>query len=172
VATATQTHPSTNQQQESKMTTEVTLPQPDHSTADAQTQTTASNAESDRHDFRALGPRPHGHVVGHGLGDPPSASLDGRPRGHVVGHRIGDPAPASLDRRPHGHIVGHGSVRTSRGGPANLTQTIGKAIARNDLRVDRIIYVVVLDLLLRGPRGCDAQMRKVRAGFYRRTGAP
>jgi hypothetical protein len=34
--------------------------------------------------------RPHGHVVGHAIGEQPRVSYDGRPRGHVVGHAIGD----------------------------------------------------------------------------------
>jgi hypothetical protein len=33
--------------------------------------------------------RPRGHVIGHGLDEPPPPSLDGRPRGHVVGHGLG-----------------------------------------------------------------------------------
>lgn len=34
--------------------------------------------------------RPRGHVVGHGIGDPPALSSAGRPRGHVVGHGVGN----------------------------------------------------------------------------------
>lgn len=36
----------------------------------------------------AFAGRPHGHVVGHGIGDPPPHSLADRPRGHVVGHAV------------------------------------------------------------------------------------
>ena len=50
--------------------------------------------------------RPHGHVVGHGPGDPAARSFDGHPHGHVVGHGPGDPTSESLDGRPHGHVVG------------------------------------------------------------------
>ena len=81
------------------MTTEVTRLETDHWLDDAQTLTTASNAEvaiqrSDQDSAGALGPRPHGHVVG---------------------HRVGDPAPASRDGSPRGHVVGHGSVRRRDG---------------------------------------------------------
>lgn len=47
--------------------------------------------------------RPHGPVVGHGLGGPPPVSFAGRPHGHVVGHRPGAASPvprtATYDRQ-------------------------------------------------------------------------
>jgi hypothetical protein len=51
--------------------------------------------------------RPHGHVVGHAIGEQPPPSYDGRPHGHVVGHAIGEQPPVSYDGRPRGHVVGH-----------------------------------------------------------------
>jgi hypothetical protein len=43
--------------------------------------------------------RPHGHVVGHAIGQPPTESFAGRPHGHVVGHAIG--------QRPAQPFAGH-----------------------------------------------------------------
>lgn len=41
----------------------------------------------------SLAGRPHGHVVGHGLGQRTTPSFAGRPHGHVVGHRVGTAPP-------------------------------------------------------------------------------
>ena len=72
----------------------------------------------------AIDAPPHGHVVGHGPGDPIPRALVGHPRGHVVGHGPGDPTPVTLDGRPHGHVVGHKAADRVR--PSSVE---GRAVA-------------------------------------------
>ena len=56
---------------------------------------------------RPIQGRPRGRVVGHAVGEPLPHPVAGRSRGHVVGHASGEPLPPSLDGRPQGHVVGH-----------------------------------------------------------------
>jgi hypothetical protein len=72
--------------------------------------------------------RPHGHVIGHAIGEPMPVVRDGLPRGHVVA--APDAYAQTFDGLPHGHVVAarKAHVQTLDGLPHG--HVIGRAIGR------------------------------------------
>jgi hypothetical protein len=63
----------------------------------------------------ALPTPPHGHVMGHPIGERTIESFAGRPHGMVVGHAVGQPLTESFAGRPHGMVVGHAISQATSG---------------------------------------------------------
>jgi hypothetical protein len=93
--------------------------------------------------------RPHGHVIGHAIGEPMPAMGDGLPRGHVVaapgayaqtfdglphGHVVAARKAdmQTLDGLPHGHVIGRA---IGRGGPMQTAEAPAALVGARDSSV-------------------------------------
>jgi hypothetical protein len=74
--------------------------------------------------------RPHGHVIGHAIGEPMPATRDGLPRGHVVAARKAD--VHNLDGLSHGHVIGRA---IGRGGPMQTAEASAAQAGARDSSV-------------------------------------